>query len=190
MSRRSGVLSFRLVSSAFVITSVLVVGGRHASGQNDATGAISRINERAALLNTADEARIRQLADEVFKAFDIDQAPPEIANSLKDRLVRAEVNYRGGNGKPVSEFGVVRMTNMLMDKLGAPAYAKTNVFEVRRLEMNFLPFLSKFIGKKPVGQNNGAKALGSSINPIMLPLEAATIAGLLIQQKRFNPTYQ
>src|SRR5439155_1243433 len=91
---------------------------------------------------------------------------------------------------PVSEFGVVRMTNTLMDALGAPAYAKTNVFEVRRLEMNFLPFLSKFIGKKPAGQNNGAKARGSSINPIMSPLEGATIAGLLIQQKRFNPAYQ
>jgi hypothetical protein len=79
---------------------------------------------------------------------------------------------------------------MLMDKLGAPAYAKTNVFEVRRLEMNFLPYLSKFIGKKPIGQNRGPKVLGSSINPTMSPLEGFTIAALLIQQKRMNPTYQ
>ena len=190
MKRRNVILGFLLLSSALAITAVLIVGDRKASGQNDASGSISRINDQAALLNTADETQIRQLADEVFTSFDLDQAPSEITNSLKDRLVSAEVNYRRGHGKPVSEFGVVRMTNTLMDKLGAPAYAKTNVFEVRRLEMNFLPFLSKFIGKRPVGQNNGAKARGSSINPIMSPLEGATIAGLLIQQKRSNPTYQ
>jgi hypothetical protein len=109
---------------------------------------------------------------------------------VKDRIVRAEVNYRSGHGKPVSEFGVVRMTNMLMKKLGAPAYAQTNVYEVRRLEMNFLPFLSKFIGKKPAGTSHGPKALGSSFNPEMSPLEGIAIANLLIQQKRVNPVYQ
>jgi hypothetical protein len=198
VKRNYKVLGVLLVSTAFVITALLVVGNRRASGQNSAgedrsgeeTNSISRINSKAALLNNADETQIRELTDEVFKSFELDSVPAAMTDSLRERLVRAEVNYRSGLGKPVSEFGIVRMTNMLGDKLGAPSYFKTNVFEVRRLEMNFLPFLSKFIGKKPNGQVSGPKALRSSINSTMSPLEAFTIAGLLIQQKRFNPTYQ
>ena len=56
--------------------------------------------------------------------------------------------------------------------------------------MNFLPLLTKFIGQKPAGQGGGPKAPGSSFNATMSPLEAFTIAGLVIQQKRFNPAYQ
>lgn len=193
MNKRSAVLAFLLLFCALVVTAVFMIGGRPARGQNsasEATNPVSRINDKAAVISGADETQIRGLADEVFKSFEIDQAPSEITDSLKERLVRAEVNYRSGRGKPVSEFGIVRMTNMLADQLGAPAYAKTNVFEVRRLEMNFLPYLSKLIGTKPVGEIRGPKPLGSSINPTLSPLEAVTIAGLLIQQKRFNPAYQ
>ena len=193
MSKRNSLLGVLFLSSALCVTAVLIVGGRRASSQDfqiDRPDSIARINSKAELLNTADESVIRELTDGVFMSFDADLVPQEIKDSMKERIVRAEVNYRRGFGKPVSEFGVVRMTNMLMKKLGAPAYAQTNVFEVRRLEMNFLPFLSKFIGKKPVGTSHGPKALGSSFNPEMSPLEAVVIANLMIQQKRVNPAYQ
>lgn len=193
MSKRNSLLGVLFLSSALIVTAVLVFGNRRASGQdtrNDQTNSVERINAKAELLNTADETVIRDLADEVFTSIDADLASPEIIAGVKDRIVRAEVNYRSGHGKPVSEFGVVRMTNMLMKKLGAPAYAQTNVYEVRRLEMNFLPFLSKFIGKKPAGTSHGPKALGSSFNPEMSPLEGIAVANLLIQQKRVNPVYQ
>lgn len=193
MSKRNSLLGVLFLSSALIVTAVLVFGDRRASGQDIQVGqtdSVSRINSKAELLNTADETVIRDLADEVFTSFNADLVSPEIVGSVKDRVVRAEVNYRRGNGHPVSEFGVVRMTNMLMKRLGAPAYAQTNVYEVRRLEMNFLPFLSKFIGKKPAGRSHGPKALGSSFNPEMSPLEAVAIANLLIQQKRVNPAYQ
>lgn len=193
MKKRYKVLGVLGLSSALIVTAVLIVGSRRASGQNgaaEATDPVSRINSKAESLNSADEMQIRDLADEIFKTFELDQAPAAFTDSLRERLVRAEVNYRTGRGNPVSEFGIVRMTNMLGDKLGAPAYFKTNVFEVRRLEMNFLPVLSKLIGKKPAGQANGPKALRSSINSTMSPLEAFTIAGFLIQQKRYNPAYQ
>lgn len=193
MSKRNSLLGVLFLSSALCVTAVLVFGGRRASSQdvqNDRTDSLARINSKAELLNTADETVIRDLADEVFMSFDEDLVPQVMKDSMKERIVRAEVNYRRGYGKPVSEFGVVRMTNMLMKKLGAPAYAQTNVFEVRRLEMNFLPFLSKFIGNKPVGTSHGPKALRSSFNPEMSPLEAITVANLLFQQKRVNPAYQ
>ena len=193
MSKRNSLLGVLFLSSALFVTAVLVFGDRRASGQdiqNDQTDSVARINAKAELLNTADERVIRDLADEVFKSFNADLMPAETLDSVKERVVRAEINYRSGHGHPVSEFGVVRMTNMLMKKLGAPAYAQTNVYEVRRLEMNFLPFLSKFIGKKPAGTSHGPKALGSSFNPLMSPLESVAIANLLIQQKRVNPAYQ
>ena len=193
MSKRNSLLGVLFLSSALIVAAVLVFGDQRASGQdiqNDQANSVARINAKAELLNTADERVIRDLADEVFTSFNADLMPAEVLDSVKDRIVRAEVNYRSGHGYPVSEFGVVRMTNMLMKKLGAPAYAHTNVYEVRRLEMNFLPFLSKFIGKKPAGTSHGPKAIGSSFNPEMSPLEAVAIANLLIQQKRVNPAYQ
>jgi hypothetical protein len=193
MSKRNSLLGVLFLSSALIVTAVLVFGDERVSGQNaqnEQANSVARINSKAELLNTADEKVIRDLADEVFKSFNADLMPPEVLDSVKDRIVRAEVNYRSGHGHPVSEFGVVRMTNMLMKRLGAPAYAHTNVYEVRRLEMNFVPFLSKFIGKKPAGTSDGPKALGSSFNPKMSPLEAVAIANLLIQQKRVNPAYQ
>lgn len=191
MSRRSAVLLILLLASALAITAVLVIGDRSARGQDarQDQDSIARINAKAALLNTGDESQISELADEVFKSFELDQVPADITAGLKDRLVQAEVRYRTGRGKPISEFGVVRMTNMLADKLGAPAYAKTNVFELRRMEMNFIPYLGKLMSKKPAG-TSGVKSVGSSINATMSPIEAVTIAGLLIQQKRFNPSYQ
>jgi hypothetical protein len=136
-----------LLSSALLVTALLVVG-RRASGQDTAketSNSIARINEKATLLNTGDQTQVREVADEVFKAFDLDQVPDEVISETRDRLIAAEVRYRAGQGKPISEFGVVRMVNMLADSLGAPAYAKTNVFEVRRMEMNFIPWLGKFM---------------------------------------------
>lgn len=193
MNKRIKVLGLLGLSSVMIVTALLIAGSRLASSQTGATDArdsISRINSKAEALNSADETQIRDLTDEIFKSFELDQVPAALTDGLRERLVQAEMNYRSGRGKPVSEFGIVRMTNMLGDKLGAPAYFKTNVFEVRRLEMAFMPFLSKLIGKKPAGHISGPKAKKSSVNATMSPLEAFTIAGLLIQQKRFNPTYQ
>jgi hypothetical protein len=181
-----------LLSSALLVTALLVVG-RRASGQDTAketSNSIARINEKATLLNTGDQTQVREVADEVFKAFDLDQVPDEVISETRDRLIAAEVRYRAGQGKPISEFGVVRMVNMLADSLGAPAYAKTNVFEVRRMEMNFIPWLGKFMSQKAAHNNTDVKRVGASFNPTMSPLEAVTIAGLLIQQKRFNPGFQ
>lgn len=193
MSKRNKVLGLLGLSCALIVTAVLIVGSRRASSQDGASEAgnsVWRINSKAEALNSADETQIRDLTNEIFKSFELDQVPAALTDGLRERLVRAEVNYRSGRGNAVSEFGIVRMTNMLGDKLGAPAYFKTNVFEVRRLEMAFMPFLSKLIGKKPAGHISGPKARKSSVNATMSPLEAFTIAGLLIQQKRFNPTYQ
>src|SRR6185369_13602348 len=120
MSKRNSLLGVLFLSSALCVTAVLIVGGRRASSQDfqiDRADSIARINSKAELLNTADETVIRDLADEAFRSFDADLVPPEISDTIKERIVRAEVNYRRGYGKPVSEFGVVRMTNMLMKKL-------------------------------------------------------------------------
>jgi len=190
MSHRK-ILLLVLLTSAVLVTALLVIG-RRASGQppaKDETNPIVRINEKANLLNSGAEEQTREVADEILKAFELDQVPDEVISEARDRLIAAEIRYRKGDLKPISEFGVVRMVNMLADRLGAPAYAKTNVFEVRRMEINFVPWLGKFMSEKPA-RDAGPKRVGTSFNPTMSPLEAMTIAGLLIQQKRFNPSFQ
>src|SRR6185503_18139635 len=105
MSKRNSLLGVLFLSSALCVTAVLVFGGRRASSQdiqNDRTDSLARINSKAELLNTADETVIRDLADEVFMSFDEDLVPQVMKDSMKERIVRAEVNYRRGYGKPVS----------------------------------------------------------------------------------------
>ena len=72
MSKRNSLLGVLFLSSALIVTAVLVFGDRRASGQdiqNDQTNSVARINSKAELLNTADETVIRELADEVFSSF-------------------------------------------------------------------------------------------------------------------------
>jgi hypothetical protein len=102
-------------------------------------------------------------------------------DAIKERLVRAEINYRQGSHKvDPSEFRVVHVINRLADRLGAPAYARTNVFEVRRLRTDLLPYTSD------LQTGDMADALGAP----MSPLEAFFFAVSLFQQKRYNVDFQ
>ncbi|MEP6912723.1 MAG: hypothetical protein ABI923_08210 [bacterium] len=190
MNRRYAVLALLLIGSALVTGAVFVAGGRLVRGQSQSNAtenshSLARINDKAGRITGSDEAAIRSLTDEVFNGFDSSQAPAGTVDAIKERLVRAEINYRAGVGKGVSEFGIVRMHNLLAGKLGVPDYAMTNVFEVRRFEMNALPYIPNLIGR-----SNAAKAIGSSFNATLSPIQAFSIATLLMQQKLYNEDYQ
>jgi hypothetical protein len=80
----------------------------------------------------------------------------------------------------------VRMVNRLVHEVGAPAFARTNVFELRRLKTGLLPYTSDFQSRVA----GGVVGRKDANEPSMSPLEATYFATLMVQQKRFNPEYQ
>lgn len=145
------------------------------------------INQKARAAKDGGEAATRAVVEEMFSSSDFAQEFAELDEAIKERLVRAELNHRNGNGKSSgSEFRVVHAVNLLGDRIGTPAYTRTNVFEVRRLRANLLPFMSDLQGGKRM-----AKEQNKAQKPnLMSPLETFFVAVTLIQQKRHNPEYQ
>lgn len=147
---------------------------------------LAGLNDKARAAKSGDEAAVRGLADEVFNQVEMGSAPAGLADAVKDRLVRAEINYRAGHGKGISDAAAVRMVNRLAHEVGAPAFARTDVFELRRLKAGLLPYTSD-LQSRPAGNAVGHK---DANEPSMSPLEATYFAALLVQQKRYNPEYQ
>lgn len=159
-------------------------------GGPQASNPLVRVNEKARAAKSGDEAAVRALTDEIFTTFSFDQGPAGMDDAIKERLVRAEVNYRRGGGRGSSEFRIVHMVNLLARKLGAPAYAHTNVFEVRRLRSALLPFTPDLQTWSRGEEMNKGKKRDTSSNIAMSPLEATFFAVSLVQQKRYNVEHQ
>lgn len=152
------------------------------------TNPLVAINQKARAAKDAGEAATREVVEEMFRSSDFAQEFAELDDAIKDRLFRAELNHRNNNGKSSgSEFRVVHAVNLLGDRLGTPAYTRTNVFEVRRLRANLLPYMSDISGGRRSPKENGKAQKASNQ---MSPLETFFVAVMLIQQKRHNPEYQ
>src|SRR4051812_39059696 len=74
----------------------------HAQSQESSKSQAGQINpyaqldEKASAVKGADEKAIRQLTDAVFELITGDNVPTLFINPYKERLVRAEINYRSG----------------------------------------------------------------------------------------------
>lgn len=146
-----------------------------------------KLNQKARAAKSGGEAATRELVDEMFRSFAFAQQFAELDDSVKDRLVRAELNHKTSNGKSsCSEQRVVHAVNALADKIGAPAYTHTNVFEVRRLRASLLPYTSDLQERR---STNGLRD-DQKHDVSMSPLETFFVAVTLIQQKQHNPEYQ
>ena len=159
---------------------------------------LAQINGRARTANKGGETEIRALADQIFTTYQFDEAPGGLSDSIKDRLVHAELSYRDGKGQQgISDASIVRAVNYLAYKLGAPAFARTDVFELRRMKAAILPYTGDLQARSRAAEVAGVlsggaqKANANDANtPTMSPLEAIFFMTALVQQKQFNPEYQ
>lgn len=156
---------------------------------------LGNINDKSRAANNGGETEIRALADEIFTTYHFNEAPAGLGDSIKERLVRAELSYRNGKGQEaIADASIVRAVNYLAYKVGAPAYAQTNVFELRRLKTGMLPYTADLQARSRV--IDGAALAGGKTNtndaktPTMSPLEATFFTVLLVKQKQFNSEYQ
>lgn len=168
------------------------------SDQEKSSSPLSNINGKArAANNGGGETEVRALADEIFTTYQFDEAPAVVGDSIKERLVRAELNYRGGKGQQgISDASIVRAVNYLAYKLGAPAYAQTDVFELRRMKTAILPYTGDLQARSRAEEVNAVMSGTQKTNandahtPTMSPLEAIFFMTALVQQKQSNPEYQ
>src|SRR5258708_4594260 len=86
----------------------------------------SRVNEKAGAVKGADERAIRELADAVLLLTIGDRVPSIFVSPYKERLIRAELNYRRGQKAGIPEANTVRVIDELVRELSAPEYAKTD----------------------------------------------------------------
>lgn len=127
---------------------------------------VSSFNRKALLARTGDEQAVGDFADEVFSQF----APPEASDAFplfKDRVVRAEVNYRRTGKGGVKERDVAGALNGLAQEMGAPDYAKVSVRQLRFLRLNAMGVLPGLVTQPKRGQSKK-----SVIDSEMSPLEA------------------
>ena len=168
------------------------------SDQEKPSSPLSNINGQArAANNGGGETEVRALADEIFTTYQFDEAPAVVGDSIKERLVRAELNYRSGQGQQgISDASIVRAVNYLAYKLGAPAYAQTDVFELRRMKAAILPYTGDLQARSRAEEVTNVIAGNQKTNandahtPTMSPLEAIFFMTALVQQKQSNPEYQ
>lgn len=158
------------------------------AGQNVPT--LDQINEAARAAKGSDEAAVRRLVDTVFNANEFAEVPPGGLDQIKERVVRAELNYRAKGKGGVAEKNITKMINKLANKLGAPDYAKTDTVQVRRTRVRLMLRLSSFISSEVVTEKAGKNRGKSSLKSEMSPLEAAYLATFLLQQKMLNEDYQ
>lgn len=157
------------------------------------------VEEKAHLLQDNNQDTYRALADEIFRSprgFEVlaiahgigpTKIPAPIDNVIKDRLVYAEMQYRQGTGKAVTEQNIVDLTNMLVQRFGLPDYARTSPSQVRFMRMFLISVNPSFMGKGAVRPN---MQVGESISQEMSPLQAVHLLFEVLGHKFFDPNFQ
>ena len=181
--------------------------GQESPGENESSvGALDRMNRKFnAVKNAKTENDLknsaRELIDDLFSSKGLVPGLTDNAfqgtdqggiDEIKNRMVRAEVDYRKGRKEGIKEERVVRVVNGLAKKFGAPEYAKTDLYEVRKLRAGMLFLMPEVITTEPMEKLKKAKDDKPKflISATMSPLEAVNVMALLIDQKLSNDEFQ
>ena len=157
------------------------------------------VEAKAKLLQDNNQETYRALADEVFKTprvglaildklhgIGLNELPSAVSGAIKDKLVYAEMQYRQGHGKPVTEQQVADLHNMLVKHFGLPAYAMTDKAQVRYVRMSLLQNNPTFMG---YGIKDNMK-VGDSITEELSPLQAVHLALEVAGEKLMSEDFQ
>lgn len=160
-----------------------------AESNTNAPHPLAAINEKAKAARTGNQTDAEDLVGEIIRVASFEnELRGFTADSIKERVGRAESRYRLGQLAGIPESKIVRTINGLAKKFDLPAYARTNSYEVRKLRLELLPNFPQLINQK--SQGSQPVAVGSGLDPQMSPAEAFLVLSLMAQQKLFNPEYQ
>lgn len=150
------------------------------------TDMFQEIDDKALAAQSGQQIAISNLVDTIFLENSITELNPNLVASLKDRIVRAELN-----GQIIEESRVVQAVNWLADEFSAPNYAKTSPLQTRvtRVKLGrYMPNL--FTNNDSQGNIGSDKPLNSEISSNAPPTQAVCLLLLIVQQKMLNEDFQ
>jgi hypothetical protein len=185
------VACFALAVGTWLLCAEAAHGQGNSSVPNNGPSLATRwqqLEAKARAAKNGDQGSVRALADQIFDQWNgFGQVPAELTDPIKERLVRAEVDYRQGKSPGVEEANIVEMNNALVGELGMPDYMKLGLQQVRELRLSTLTLTPFFMG---MGMTRKNMKVGEKMNSTMSPLQAAHLVTFLVQQKLINPDFQ
>src|SRR5882724_4931201 len=148
----------------------------------------TQIDEKAARAAGNDGNLIRELSDSVVDWAVGGQIPPFLMVPYKERLARAEVNYRSGLAPDITGHNIVLLIDGLVQKLEAPDYARTDDDEVLDLRAGLVAQMPHLVGNFSQAESKNAAAIGPEDK--LSPIEAVLVTRILIMQKEHNEAFQ
>jgi hypothetical protein len=147
------------------------------------------LEEKARKAESGNEDDVRDLADEVFYRYG-QMMPAEVANGIKERVVRAEMEYKKSRKGGVRESHVVHAVNHLVEKFNAPDFAKTDLRQMKILRARLKSGTPSFFAPDAKEKKGLRKKLGEPMNPEVSPLEATGLMLVMLTQKALNDDFQ
>src|ERR1700687_2238593 len=143
-----------------------------------------KIEERAKLENPSDGNSVRALVDEIFYRHSFGEIPPEMNTIVKERLTKAEMNYKLGAGPGAEMTDIVRIVNTLADKFQLPDCARTTQHQAEVLSFGLEISMPIFMGLSPAQQVD--KTLRAESRKLS-PVQATFLLLSLIDAKLMSP---
>lgn len=147
------------------------------------------LEEKARKAKGGDEDAVRDVTDQIFYLYG-QVLPPEVADEVKERVVRAEIDYQKNRKGGVRETNVVEAVNFLAEKFHAPDFAKTDHRQVKVLRARLKSQAPSFFAPDAENKKGLKKKLGEPMNPEVSPLEATGLTLAMLTQKVLNDEYQ
>ena len=147
------------------------------------------LNQKAKDARTGDLAAAKELVGETISLSGYEnELRGSTGDMIEDRVGKAEIRYQESQTEGISEARVAQTINGLVKKLNLPKYAKTSIYEVRKLRLSLLPTFPQFINQKTQSMQPIQK--GAKFDSQMSPAEAVFVTQMMMQQKLSNDEYQ
>lgn len=143
---------------------------------------LSDFNEVATAARGGNPQALRAMTDEIFDRFVSVELPRE--HSLRDRLFRAESEFRAGRHPAISEDSAVAAFNEVVVLVSGPEWARTNKSQLHVFRLALKPNIPQLVGRER------AQRRLLDISDRMSPSEALLATLYLGQGKLSTPEYQ
>lgn len=166
-----------LFSSAEQFTTYAQVLGQ---GNSNMTIPFQRVEAAARAATANDTDSINELTNAVLDEPHVFQLPSPVRTLLAAKAANAEIRYRNGQQKGITETQIVDLMNRIGKTLKIPDESRVTLPQLRRVRMGLAIEYPAFMGK---GLSTKGMKSGDTVIEIVSPLQALHIIFTLTDQK-------
>jgi hypothetical protein len=142
---------------------------------------LALLNRTAAAASTRQPHLVQALTNQVLDSVSPLYLPQR--HSLRERIARAEEDFRLGRHLPISEAAAVEAFNRFVNAIGAPPWAQTDPRQFRAVRSTLQIGAPQLVGTVSSG---GARTLSTDMSPV----EGIFVTLSLAASKLTSPSYQ